>query len=119
PAVAGGPAQMAWPAVWGCGGTGSCHCRCAWSPTTWRGWWPAPPGRSPPPWWPWSCGRRSGNPRRDRDERDERGLIEMLVTTALLIAGGVSIIALIKHRLRAGRPVVVGMIAGGWGLAGN
>lgn len=42
-----------------------------------------------------------------------------LIITAMLIAGGVSIIALIKHRLRAGRPVVVGMIAGGWGLAGN
>ena len=43
----------------------------------------------------------------------------MLVTTALLIAGGVSIIALIKHRMRAGRPVVAGMLAGGWGIAGN
>lgn len=42
-----------------------------------------------------------------------------LVTTALLIAGAVALVVLIKHRLRAGRPVVVGMIAGGWGLAGN
>jgi len=42
-----------------------------------------------------------------------------LVTTALLIAGAVALVVLIKHRLRAGRGVVAGMAAGGWGLAGN
>lgn len=42
-----------------------------------------------------------------------------LVTTALLIAGAVAVVALVKHRLRAGRPVVAGMLAGGWGIAGN
>jgi len=42
-----------------------------------------------------------------------------LVITAMLIAGGIALVALIKHRMRAGRGVVVGMIAGGWGIAGN
>lgn len=42
-----------------------------------------------------------------------------LVTTALLVAGGVSLVVLIRHRLHAGRGVVAGMLAGGWGIAGN
>jgi len=42
-----------------------------------------------------------------------------LVTTALLTAGAVALVVLIRHRLRPSRGVVAGMIAGGWGVAGN
>src|SRR5690554_6863238 len=42
-----------------------------------------------------------------------------LVITAMLVAGGVALVVLIRHRLRPGRGVVVGMILGGWGIAGN
>lgn len=41
------------------------------------------------------------------------------VTTVMLVAGAAALVALIRHRLQAGRGVVVGMILGGWAIAGN
>lgn len=42
-----------------------------------------------------------------------------LVITGLLLAGGVAVLVLIRRRLVASRPVVLGMIAGGWGAVGS
>lgn len=42
-----------------------------------------------------------------------------LVITGLCLAGGIALAVLIRRRLRPSRGVVAGMIAGGWGVAGQ
>jgi len=54
-----------------------------------------------------------------RDETGRRDLMSALVITGLLLAGGIALAVLIRHRLRPSRGVVAGMIAGGWGMAGQ